>query len=271
MTTKITSTGVTFPDLTVLTSLGEATGPTGPSGPTGSGGPTGPTGSTGSTGPTGPSGPPGPPGPTGPPGPPSPPACACFLDGTKVLMANGSEKNIEDVKIGELIACHFNPNGAEVLGRRAGRVHGNNIYLINNDLITTGEHRFYTRGGWISVDTAEDVLAGQQFHGGWREIANDDMNSIHQWSLPEGLTVDKMKLGSKIIVGDKDVEIKSITPISIDLNSKIQTLITGSSMIIKGGIVVDGWTSSWGSEKPQDTNRLHKELTGQVDSLGKWI
>ena len=97
------------------------------------------------------------------------------------------------------------------------------------------------------------------------------MNSIHQWSLPGGLTTDKMKLGSKIIVGDKDVEIKSITPINIDLNSKVQTLITGSSMIIKGGIVVGGWPSSWGSEKPQDTNRLHKELTGQIDYTGNWI
>ena len=185
-------------------------------------------------------------------------------------MANGSEKNIEEVKIGELIACHFNPKGAEVLGRRAGRVHGNNMYLINNDLITTGEHRFYTRGGWVSVDTAEDALAGQQFHGGWREIANDDMNSVHQWKLPQGLLAGQMNIGDKLVVGDKDVVVNSIVPIKVAPNDKVQTLITGSSMIIQGGIVVGGWAASW-YEQGQDVNRYLKEATGQVDSLGKWI
>ena len=41
MTTKITSTGVTFPDATVITSLAEATGPTGPQGAPGPPGPPG--------------------------------------------------------------------------------------------------------------------------------------------------------------------------------------------------------------------------------------
>ena len=57
----------------------------------------------------------------GPRGPvPDPgPSCGCFLDGTKVLMPNGTEKNIEDVLIGESIACHFN-GSAKVIGKRVG-------------------------------------------------------------------------------------------------------------------------------------------------------
>jgi hypothetical protein len=185
-------------------------------------------------------------------------------------MQDGTERNIEDVKIGELIACHFNPNGAEVLGRRAGRVQGNNMYLINNDLITTGEHRFYTRkGSWVAVDLPEKVKYNYE-NCGWREIANDDMNSIHVWNLPKGVNPAQMNIGDKLVVGDKDVEVKSIVPINVDPQDKLQTLITGSSMIIHGGIVVDGWIASW-YEQGQNINRYLKEVTGQIDKTGKWL
>ena len=255
MTTKITTSGIVFNDSSTIT--------------TRNGGNQGPTGATGATGPIGATGPTGPPGPPGPPGDSEPPpVCACFLDGTKVLMQDGTQRNIEDVKIGELIACHFNPNGAEVLGRRAGRVQGNNMYLINNDLITTGEHRFYTReGGWISADKPENI-SSSYIYSPWREIANDDMNSIHQWKFPQGLIADQMNIGDKLVVGDKDVVVNSIVPIKVAPNDKVQTLITGSSMIIQGGIVVGGWAASW-YEQGQDVNRYLKEATGQVDFTGK--
>ena len=256
MTTKITTSGIVFNDSSTIT--------------TKNGGNQGPTGGTGPTGPTGATGPTGPQGPTGATGPPGGFSCSCFLDGTKVLMANGSEKNIEDVKIGEMIACHFNPNGAQVLGRRAGHVRGNNMYLINNDLITTGEHRFYTReGAWISADKPESI-SSSYVYSPWREVANDDMNSIHQWKYPQGLIAGQMNIGDKLVVGDKDVVVNSIVPIKVAPNDKVQTLITGSSMIIQGGIVVGGWAASW-YEQGQDVNRYLKEVTGQVDFTGKWL
>lgn len=88
----------------------------GPTGPTGATGPTGPTGSTGPTGATGPGGygggygPPGPPGPTGGRGLNvincncnCECACSCFPAGSKVLMGDCSWRNIEEVKVGDMV------------------------------------------------------------------------------------------------------------------------------------------------------------------------
>ena len=75
---------------------------------------------------------------------------------------------------------------------------------------------------------------------------------------------------TKLVVGDKDVEVKSIVPIKINPNDKVQTLITGSSMIIQGGIVAGGWAVSW-YEEGQDVNRYLKEVTNQIDKDGKWL
>jgi hypothetical protein len=58
--TKISSSGLTFPDGTTQSSATLPSGPSGPTGPTGSSGTTGPNGYTGSTGPVGPTGPTGP-------------------------------------------------------------------------------------------------------------------------------------------------------------------------------------------------------------------
>jgi hypothetical protein len=57
MTTKLTSTGITFDDATVATTRADLLGPPGPTGPTGPQGPQGPTGPQGPQGPTGPQGP----------------------------------------------------------------------------------------------------------------------------------------------------------------------------------------------------------------------
>ena len=42
-------------------------------------------------------------------------------------------------------------------------------------------------------------------------------------------------------------------------------------MIIQGGLVVGGWPTSWGDKETLDSERVLKEITNQVDSLGKWI
>jgi hypothetical protein len=261
MTTKITSTGVTFPDLTVLTSLGEATGPSGPTGPTGS------------TGPSGPSGPPGPPGPGGPPGPPGPPgpgpgpSCSCFLDGTKVLMPDALERNIEDIQIGEYIACHFNGT-AKVIGKRVGPAGANNMYLLNNDLITTGEHVFLTRNGWVAVDGDKKTRATDI----WREIVTDNVGSTRLLKIPQNLATVKMKIGDKVVCGDSYKEITSIVQLfNISPEAHVTTLVTGSNMIIQGGLVVGGWPTSWGDKGTLDSERVFKEITGQVDYMGKWV
>ena len=159
-------------------------------------------------------------------------------------MPNAVERNIEDIQVGDDIACHFNGT-AEVVGKRVGLVKHNNMYLLNNSLITTGEHVFLTRNGWVAAD-------GEK--------------------IPQNLETTKMKIGDKIVCGDSYKEITSIVQLfGISPEAHVTTLVTGSNMIIQGGLVVGGWPTSWGDKETLDSERVLKEITNQVDSLGKWI
>ena len=259
MTTKITSTGITFNDSTVATTRAHMLGPPGPSGSTGA------TGPQGTQGPPGPPGPPGPAGPAAPPPPPPPPACGCFLDGTKVLMLDGTQKNIEDINVGEHIVSHVN-GSVEVVAKKSGPVACNNMYLLNNDLITTGEHAFLTRTGWVAADGGESRKSGP-----WREVITDSVGSTRMMKVPQNLLVRDMKVGDKIICGDGFKEITSIQQLfDINLDDRITTLVTGSDMIIQGGLVVSAWTTSW-YDQNIDINRLYKEITGEIDYTGKAV
>ena len=45
---------------------------------------------------------------------------------------------------------------------------------------------------------------------------------------------------------------------------------SSNRLIMKGGLVVGGWPTSWGTETSMDSERLFKEITGQIDFLGKF-
>jgi hypothetical protein len=79
----------------------------------------------------------------------------CFLAGTQVLMADGSYKNIEDVKVGDY-AFSFDEKTKQIRTCRVSRFYSNtktdmisNYYLIiNKNIQVTPDHRFYSNGGW---------------------------------------------------------------------------------------------------------------------------
>ena len=82
----------------------------------------------------------------------------CFLAGTKVLMADGSEKNIEDIRPGDkVISYDFELN--DFIDSEVTFLHYHEDYemddyylKINNDLCVTPNHKFYTNRGWIRAD-----------------------------------------------------------------------------------------------------------------------
>ena len=82
----------------------------------------------------------------------------CFLAGTKVLMADGSSKNIEDIKPGESVKSYdFEEDEFVDSMVSFHHVHkpcemGDYYLVINGDLCVTPNHRFYTDGGWVSAD-----------------------------------------------------------------------------------------------------------------------
>lgn len=81
----------------------------------------------------------------------------CFLKGTNVLMADGSYKNIEDIKTGDIVKSYDIGNNY-IVDSIVTNVHHHkseemtNYYLlINNDLRVTPNHRFYSNNNWVEA------------------------------------------------------------------------------------------------------------------------
>jgi|GEM_PF-6145095 len=89
---------------------------------------------------------------------PPPTNQSCFPAGTKVLMADSSYKNIEDVEVGDFVLSYDEASGqkvsAQVLDLAAPlREHMCEIIFADNDsLKLTNEHPVYTSEGWKSIN-----------------------------------------------------------------------------------------------------------------------
>lgn len=82
----------------------------------------------------------------------------CFLAGTKIVMADESYKNIEDIEVGDLVKSYDEENN-KIVDKKVTQVFHHepeemsNYYLIiNNQLRVTPNHEFYIDGRWIYAD-----------------------------------------------------------------------------------------------------------------------
>jgi hypothetical protein len=106
----------------------------------------------------------------------SPCACSagCFLAGTRITMADGTEKAIEKIEVGDLVLAYDEKTG-ELKPDRVSKVHdpvqAEGYLLVNEKLYLTNVHPVLTPSGWreigtlavgdklIGVDTKEVVIA----------------------------------------------------------------------------------------------------------------
>ena len=81
---------------------------------------------------------------------------SCFIAGTKVKMADGTNKNIENVEIGEEI---LGQNGAnKVIDYDRPKLGNRKLYSFNGGkAFVTAEHPFMTLEGWKSIDPNETL------------------------------------------------------------------------------------------------------------------
>lgn len=93
---------------------------------------------------------------------------SCFLAGTKVLMADGSYKNIEDIEVGEKVFCFNEDNHNLVVGKVTSVMHHDTpdqlspgYFVVNNHLYVTPNHMLLTSKGWKTVADLRigDILA----------------------------------------------------------------------------------------------------------------
>lgn len=86
----------------------------------------------------------------------------CFLDGTKVLMADGTYKNIENVTVGDIVISYCEETDKLVTSRviqtfyhSPEEMMTDYYLLINNVLKVTSDHRFYSNGKWVDAGDLE--------------------------------------------------------------------------------------------------------------------
>ncbi|MEF8879429.1 MAG: Hint domain-containing protein [Candidatus Thermoplasmatota archaeon] len=102
----------------------------------------------------------------------------CFLAGTRVLMADGGYKNIENIVVGDRVKCYDEENDRVVESNvvdlhfhQPGEM--DEYYLrINDELCVTPNHRFYTDNGWKTADELEknDLLFSDD--EGWYTVSS---------------------------------------------------------------------------------------------------
>jgi hypothetical protein len=187
----------------------------------------------------------------------------CFLGSEYVLMSDGTEKRLDQVRPGEWVACHFSGK-APVFAVRETNPHENKMYRINNDIITTGEHAFWSpvNREWLVCDKQFDHRQSSPK----RRVKAKDSGQTTCMYFPQGLNAKQMQIGDRLLVGDRLVTVFKIDPVIMPSDSpKLITLVTTTSMIIRGGWVVSGWSGK-DFDKPihNDINRRLKMLRGEI-------
>jgi hypothetical protein len=84
----------------------------------------------------------------------------CFIEGTKILMADGTEKNIEDIETGDYVLTRTHSVDAELVPARVMKTYKHNVegyLLINGALGVTREHVIFVNGKW---QLAGDIKVG---------------------------------------------------------------------------------------------------------------
>ena len=92
----------------------------------------------------------------------------CFVDGTKITMADGTKKNIEDVQVNERVLTH---SGIGTVVERFRHKTNKNTVTINDEITCTANHEFYVINKDDKDKVNEDNLSDFAF---WIAAGNLD-------------------------------------------------------------------------------------------------
>lgn len=82
----------------------------------------------------------------------------CFLSGTKVKMADGSEKSIESIKVGDKILTRLSDTSSRLVKTSVSAIHStaaSDYLIINKNLKVTGNHLLFINNIWRTADTIQ--------------------------------------------------------------------------------------------------------------------
>jgi hypothetical protein len=167
---------------------------------------------------------------------------ACFPAGTKIHIADGSTKNIEDIQVGDIVIGAFgelNP----VLALQHVRVGNSIMYKINDEHVTTDHHphisldkQFYT----MNINTIENKVYGTDMP----VINAEGKTEIrHLDGLNKG-RVQKLALGLNLKTIDGSRILTKLEEVPMAFETKLYNLVTGGSHTYHAdGYAVTGWPS----------------------------
>jgi len=115
---------------------------------------------------------------------------SCFISGTKVTMADGTLKNIEDIKVGDIVKGYEDYN--EVIKLDPTLLGERKLYSFNDNehYFFTSEHPFMTEEGWKSIKPEK----------------TKERDGIELYNQLKG----ELKVGDKLVTEKGLVEIKEI-------------------------------------------------------------
>ena len=133
----------------------------------------------------------------------------CFPAGTKVLMLDGKQKNIEDVKEGDYVMTFNSENKYDLRGGKVIGLHNINSFgylIINDNLKVTPNHKLWINKRWdvagniqigdllLNVDGKEVAVESIQWQLGKEKVYNLEIENYHTY-FANGIWVHNDKGG----------------------------------------------------------------------------
>jgi len=189
---------------------------------------------------------------------------SCFIAGTKVTMADGTFKNIEDVKVGDKVKGHKEEN--TVIKLDPTLLADRKLYSFNDNehYFFTSEHPFMTEEGWKSIKPEK----------------TKERDGVELYDQLKG----ELKVGDKLVTDNGPVEVKDIK--SKEMNnpemplynfnvSNDNSYIADDYVVHNKGCFLKGTliTMADGTTKPVEQVDLGDEVAvgGKVFAVGRFL
>lgn len=189
---------------------------------------------------------------------------SCFIAGTKVTMADGTFKNIEDVKVGDKVKGHKEEN--TVIKLDPTLLADRKLYSFNDNehYFFTSEHPFMTEEGWKSIKPEK----------------TKERDGVELYDQLKG----ELKVGDKLVTDNGPVEVKDIK--SKEMNnpemplynfnvSNDNSYIADNYVVHNKGCFLKGTliTMADGTTKPVEQVDLGDEVAvgGKVFAVGRFL
>lgn len=122
---------------------------------------------------------------------------SCFLAGSVVVMADGSLRLIEDVKIGDYVRGAYG-EANKVLAYDRPLLGNRKVYLINGEHRTTDEHTHMRPDRSFGMIDIATWLANENFV--MQEVITDDHGTTEMWRMPG---TDDMTVVCQLALGEE--------------------------------------------------------------------